>query len=169
MPGGLPADQLPLPERRLTDDVEDALRAEAEELPAADEEEAAALAGRLSGQHLVATDAVAALPLGAALRSEAAFQGHTWAFETGKLARLANGACLVQAGGTTVLAAATAQPPPFSRRHDVLNNLQLDVRALRRRRAGWLRRPGCAEGFLVAEANTCVVPTFTHFDRHFCR
>lgn len=123
MPGGLPADQLPLPERRLADDVEDSLRAEAEELPAMCDEEAA----ELSGQHLVATDAVATLPLGGALRSEAPFQGRTWAFETGRLARLANGSCLVQAGGTTVLAAATAQAPPFSRRHDVLNSLQLDV------------------------------------------
>lgn len=128
--GALPADTLPLPERRLTDDVADALRGEAEELPLSDGEEAAAA---LAGQHCVTTDAVAGLPMGQALRQEASFQGRSWAFETGKLARLANGSCLVQAGGTTVLAAATSQSPPWSRRDS--STLQLDVSCV----LGWSR------------------------------
>jgi hypothetical protein len=88
---------------------------------------AAELAASLSGQQFVATDNIAALPMGQSLRQEASVRGRPWAFETGKLARLANGSCLVQAGGTTVLAAATSQPPPWSRR-DALN-LQLEVRS----------------------------------------
>lgn len=126
----MPADQLPLPEAKLKDDVEDAIRGEAEELPAIGQEEAAlaTAAAAIPGQQPMATDAIAALPMGQALRQEALVQGHTWAFETGKLARLANGSCLVQCGNTTVLAAATCQLPPWSRRE--AQSLQFEVRLL---------------------------------------
>ena len=127
--GGVEPDQLPLPERMLKDDVEDALHAEAEDVPVADAAEAAeVLAGGGAAQPAAAAAAaggIASLPLGQGLRQEAAFQGQPWVFETGRLARLANGSCLVQAGGTTVLAAATCQPPPWSRR-DALS-LQFEV------------------------------------------
>ncbi|PSC68371.1 polyribonucleotide nucleotidyltransferase [Micractinium conductrix] len=120
-----PADA-PLREASLVrDDIGDALRGEAEAFPLSDEEAAAAAASaaaadaaleRLAGQHLVPTDAIATLPRGQSLRQEGEFQGQSWAFETGKMARLANGSCMVQAGGTSVLAAATAQAAPWSRR-----------------------------------------------------
>ncbi|EFN54220.1 hypothetical protein CHLNCDRAFT_36088 [Chlorella variabilis] len=128
--GGVPADQLPLPEAKLKDDVEDAIRGEAEELPAIGQEEAAlaTAAAAIPGQQPMATDAIAALPMGQALRQEALVQGHTWAFETGKLARLANGSCLVQCGNTTVLAAATCQLPPWSRREAQSLQFEVDYR-----------------------------------------
>lgn len=131
----MPADQLPLP--AVKDDVEDAVRGEAEELPLGEvpgENLAAAAALLLNQQQASAqewqqppsSDTLSSLPLGASLRQEAQVQGRTWAFETGKLARLANGSCLVRCGGTTVLAAATSQSPPWSRR-DALS-LQFEVR-----------------------------------------
>ncbi|KAL4429595.1 hypothetical protein ABPG77_008644 [Micractinium sp. CCAP 211/92] len=120
----VPADQLPLPESSLLkDDLEDARRAEADDLPA--EHEGLAAAAALPGQQFVQTDAVASLPMGQALRQQAAVQGRTWAFETGKLARLAAGSCLVRVADTSVLAAATCQPPPWSRRD--AQQLQFEV------------------------------------------
>lgn len=68
---------------------------------------------------------MAGLPLGQALRQQAEVQGRTWAFETGKLARLAAGSCLVRVADTSVLAAATCQPPPWSRRD--AQQLQFEV------------------------------------------
>ncbi|KAL4458391.1 hypothetical protein ABPG75_013256 [Micractinium tetrahymenae] len=122
--GGIPADQLPLAEGSLLrDDTEDALQGAAEDLPPERGELAAAAA--LSGQRFVLTDAVAQLPMGQALRQEAAVQGRTWVFETGKLARLAAGSCVVRVADTTVLAAATCQPPPWSRRD--AQQLQFEV------------------------------------------
>lgn len=121
----VPADQLPLPESSLLkDDLEDARRAEADDLPA--EHEGLAAAAALPGQQFVQTDAVASLPMGQALRQQASVQGRTWAFETGKLARLAAGSCLVRVADTSVLAAATCQPPPWSRRD--AQQLQFEVR-----------------------------------------
>ncbi len=126
--GGTEPDQLPLPESKLKDDVEDALHGEAEELPVDDGAEAALAAGG-AARPAVPAGGVAALPLGQGLRQEASFQGRPWTFETGRMARLANGSCMVQAGGTTVLAATTCQPPPWSRR-DALS-LQFEVRGWR--------------------------------------
>lgn len=123
--GGVEPDELPLPESKLKDDVEDALHGEAEELPV-EEDAAAVLAGGGAAQPAAPAGGIAALPLGQGLRQEASFQGRNWTFETGRMARLANGSCMVQAGGTTVLAAATCQPPPWSRR-DALS-LQFEVR-----------------------------------------
>lgn len=123
--GSAPAAYLPVAENSLLkDDVEDARRALAEDLPA--EPEGLAAAAAPPGQRLVHTDAVASLPMGQALRQQATVQGSTWAFETGKLARLAAGSCLVRVADTSVLAAATCQPPPWSRRD--AQQLQLEVR-----------------------------------------
>lgn len=122
--GSGPADQVPLAEGSLLrDDVEDARRAEADPLPA--EQEGLASAAAPPGQPSVQSDAVAGLPLGQALRQQAEVQGRTWAFETGKLARLAAGSCLVRVADTSVLAAATCQPPPWSRRD--AQQLQFEV------------------------------------------
>jgi hypothetical protein len=38
--------------------------------------------------------------------------GKTWTFETGRLARLAHGSCLVTVGGTSVLSTAVVDPNP---------------------------------------------------------
>lgn len=38
--------------------------------------------------------------------------GRQWTFETGRLAKLAHGACLVSVGGTSVLATAVVDPTP---------------------------------------------------------
>jgi polyribonucleotide nucleotidyltransferase len=38
--------------------------------------------------------------------------GKTWTFETGRLARLAHGSCVVTVGGTSVLSTAVVDPNP---------------------------------------------------------
>jgi hypothetical protein len=133
---------------------EEAAAAAAADVLALSEAAAAAeLAASLSGQQFVATDNIATLPMGQSLRQEASVRGRAWAFETGKLARLANGSCLVQAGGTTVLAAVTSQPPPWSRRDAM--NLQLEVRSSLP--AGWLTcPPGCPLAAGCHAAHACM-------------
>jgi hypothetical protein len=128
--GGVPADQLSLPGGKLNDDLEDGFNGKAVEAPLEGEDElprpAAADSPALgTRQQGAPVDVLASLPLGQALRQEAQVQGRTWSFETGKVARLASGSCMVQAGGTTVLAAATSQAPPWSRRE--AHSLQLEV------------------------------------------
>ena len=131
------ADDLPLPAALLAKDALGDMDADAPPPPEAvlGEEEAAAMAlagmavlgnPAFSQQH-VPSDGIATLPLGQSLRQEAQLSGGrgVWAFETGKLARLANGSCLLRAGGTSVLAAAACQLPAWSRR-DVLN-IQFEV------------------------------------------
>jgi hypothetical protein len=146
--GSAPANHLPLPDAHLKDNLEDGVYGEAEEVAVPEREEGELASDMLarSQQHAVPAanaDVLASLPLGASLRQEVHVQGQPWTFETGKLARLASGSCMVQCGSTTVLAAATSQPPPWSRR-DVLS-LQLEVRvalcckraAAQGKHAGW--------------------------------
>ena len=75
-----------------------------------------------------------ALPLGQGLHQGCTTGGRQWVFETGRLARLADGACLVRTGDTTVLAGVVCDPQLYSRRD--AQRLQLEVRCC----------PGCCGG-----------------------
>jgi polyribonucleotide nucleotidyltransferase len=95
--GAAPADALP-DERLLRDDAEDAARSEVD-VELDDSSEAAAAAA--------ASAAGLPPPLPGVVRRAFSFQGQDWTLETGRLARLADGACTLRCGGTTVLAAVT--------------------------------------------------------------
>eukprot|EP00887_Chlorella_sp_A99_P006254 scaffold3.g6254.t1 len=131
--GGLPADELPVPDAEpaaasaaAAADADTAEALEEAELPSTSDA-AAAGAAPDSGDSISGSGGdytIDTLPLGRGLHQAASVAGQRWVFETGRLARVADGACLVQAGGTTVLAGAVceAQAPRRDPR-----GLQLEV------------------------------------------
>lgn len=77
------------------------------------------------GSQFVRTDALGSLQLGESLRRSAEFCGQQWQFEAGRVARLADGSCLLRVGHTTLLATAVSGRE-LHRRRDPLA-LQFDV------------------------------------------
>lgn len=67
------------------------------------------------------------LPLGACLTSSVPSGGEEWRFETGRLARLADGACLLHVGDTSLLATLESQPSRSTWR-DPLSRFVVDYR-----------------------------------------
>jgi hypothetical protein len=71
------------------------------------------------GSEFIRADALGSLQLGESLRQSTKFHGRPWEFETGKMARLADGACTLRVGNTTVLATAVCSTT-FNTRRDPL-------------------------------------------------
>lgn len=119
-----PVDALP-EDRLLRDEREEVVRSEVDvdlpddaALPPASARAAAAAAAPLP-------------PPPGVVRSSFPLNGRQWTLETGRLARMADGACVLRCGGTTVLATASWDPTSFNNRRSASPNaapLQVDYR-----------------------------------------
>lgn len=81
------------------------------------------------GSEFIRSDPLGALQAGEALQADCKFHGQPWQFETGRMARLADGSCMLRVGNTTVLATAVSSTT-FNSRRDPLAP-QFEVRGLR--------------------------------------
>lgn len=77
------------------------------------------------GSEFVRSDPLGSLQLGERLETSAKFHGRPWLFETGRMARLADGSCTLRVGDTTLLATAVCSTQSGGRRDPLAPQLEV--------------------------------------------
>jgi polyribonucleotide nucleotidyltransferase len=117
---GIPADRLP-EDKASVDEVEQAIRNEVDvelsDLSSSSSTTASAAALSLSSSWLPGS--IATAPNNAPISNTVTVQDDTWTFEIGRLAKLADGACSLRSGSTTVLTTVASAPGFFFNRRDL--------------------------------------------------
>jgi polyribonucleotide nucleotidyltransferase len=116
---GIPADRLP-EEKAPIDDVEQAIRNEVDvELTDLSNTASTATAASMPSSSSWLAGITASSANTAPISNTVTVQDDTWTFEIGRLAKLADGACSLRSGSTTVLTTVASAPGFFFNRRDL--------------------------------------------------